>query len=140
MTAWNENPRFDFNFKNAHDLSQARDSSSEETIKRSLRYRLNSSDILIVLLGESTKNLFKFVRWEIEVATELSLPIIAVNLNGLRTIDSERCPAILRDNSSIHVSYNPGIINYAISDWPSHHKNYSAARQYKEVVYKNIGL
>ncbi len=140
MTAWNENPRFNFNFKNAHDLSQARDTSSEDTIKRSLRFRLNSSDILIVLLGESTKNLFKFVRWEIEVAIELGLPIIAVNLNGLRTIDSNRCPAILRDNSSIHVSYNSAIINFAISDWPKQCNNYNSARYYFESVYKSIGL
>ncbi|RZJ82274.1 MAG: molecular chaperone Tir [Chryseobacterium sp.] len=140
MTAWNSNPKFNFNFHNAHDLSQARDSSSEETIKRSLRYRLRSSDILIVLVGESTKNLYKFVRWEIEVAIELGLPIICINLNGSRYHDDDRCPAILRNRSSIHVSYNPAIINYAIANWPRIHLNHSEPRRFNHSVYSNLGL
>ena len=35
----------------------------------------------MVLVGEKTKNLYKFVRWEIELAIKLGLPIIVANLN-----------------------------------------------------------
>src|SRR5690606_37886572 len=124
MTAWNENTRFNFNFKNAHEITQARDSSTEETIKRSLRLRLRASDILIVLVGESTKNLYKYVRWEIEVAIELGLAIIVVNLNGKKQLDHERCPAILRNISAIHIPFGLAIIDYAIRTWPRHHRDY----------------
>lgn len=140
MTAWNANTKFDFNFENAHDITQSRDTSSEETIKRSLRTRLKASDVLIVLIGESTKNLFRYVRWEIEVAIELGLSIIAVNLNENRSLDEERCPAILKSTSAIHVSYNPAIINYAINFWPSMHTKFSSPKIYSESTYKNLGL
>lgn len=140
MTAWNANSRFVFNFNNAHDLTQSRDTSTEETIKRSLKTRLKASDTLIVLIGESTKNLYKFVRWEIEVAIELGLSIIAVNLNGLRDLDYERCPAILRNTSAIHVSFNPAIINHAINFWPPVHKNYNSPKIYSQETYNSLGL
>lgn len=140
MTAWNENTRFNFNFKNAHDITQARDSSTEETIKRSLRLRLKASDILIVLVGESTRNLYKYVRWEIEIAIELGIAIIVVNLNKKRIYDSDRCPPILSKKSAIHISYNPAIINHAIYDWPECHTNYNGPMKYREIVYKDLGI
>lgn len=140
MTAWNENTRFNFNFKNAHDITQARDSSTEETIKRSLRLRLNASDILIVLVGESTKNLYKYVRWEIEVAKELGMSIIVVNLNGQRQIDFNRCPPILRDVLAVHVSFNAAIINYALYNWPQYHTTNFTPHRYVDNVYTGLGL
>lgn len=145
MTAWNKNDKFDFSFKNAHDLTQSRDTSTEESIKASLRKRLNASDLLIVLVGEKTKNLYKFVRWEIEVAIEKEIPIIAVNLNKKKSIDNDRCPAILRDALAIHVPFAPKIVNYAIKNWPVEYatlkrKGYTGPYSYVEDVYKNLGL
>lgn len=145
MTAWHENEKFDFTFVNAHDLTSARDTSSEETIKRSLRARLNSSDILVVLIGESTKNLYRFVRWEIEVAIEKGLPIIAVNLNKKKTRDNDRCPPILRDALAIHVPFGHKIVDYAIRNWPSIHEDLkkngeTGARNFKDSLYTSLGL
>lgn len=145
MQAWHKNERFDFTFVNAHDITQARDSSSEETIKRSLRTRLNASDVLVVLIGESTKNLFKYVRWEIEVAVEKGLPIIAVNLNGKRKMDDVLCPLILKSNLAVHVPFSPRIVDYAIKNWPNSHKKYiaqgkSGAYVYNGSVYTGLGL
>ncbi len=45
MKAWKQNDNTDFNFHNAHDLKQSRDSSSEDSIKRSLRDRMNNSKV-----------------------------------------------------------------------------------------------
>jgi nucleoside 2-deoxyribosyltransferase len=144
MTAWHENEKFDFTFINAHDITQARDTSTEESIKASLRKRLNASDILIVLVGERTKNLYKFVRWEIEVAIEKGMPIIAVNLNKAKSRDNDRCPAILRDALAIHVPFSSKIVNYAIKNWPQQHATYrkvgdTGAYHYNESVYTNLG-
>lgn len=61
---------------------------SGESIKRQLRARFANSKDFIVLIGEKTKNLMRFVRWEMEVAMNLGLPIIAVNLNGSRQQDT----------------------------------------------------
>ena len=80
MQAWAENDKFEFDFLNAHDLNTARDDSQEESIKRQLRIRFANSRDIIVLIGEKTKNLRKFIPWEIEAAIRLDLPIVAVNL------------------------------------------------------------
>jgi MTH538 TIR-like domain (DUF1863) len=145
MQAWHKNERFDFTFSNAHDISQARDTSSEETIKRSLRTRLNASDIFVVLIGKSTQNLYKFVRWEIEVALSLKIPIIAVNLDGKKSINSDLCPPILRTELVVHVPFKPAIINYAIKNWPSSYRKHiqngdSGPHSYIDSVYTQLGL
>jgi hypothetical protein len=145
MQAWHANERFDFTFRNAHDITQARDTSTEETIKRSLRTRLNSSDVFIVLIGNSTRNLYKYVRWEIEVALDLEIPIIAVNLDGKKNMNENLCPPILRDELVVHVPFGLKIINYAIKNWPSTYRNLlrqgeNGPRYYLKIVYDELGL
>ena len=68
MTAWKSNENIDFNFYNAHDLNSARDTSTEESIKSQLRERMANAKQLVLLVGEKTKNLRKFIPWEIELA------------------------------------------------------------------------
>ena len=80
MKAWKQNDNSNFNFYDAHDLNTARDSSEEESIKRQLRVRFQNSKTFVII-GESTRYLYKFVRWEMEQALALDLPIIGVNLN-----------------------------------------------------------
>lgn len=117
MKAWKQNDNSDFDFYDAHDINTARDTSLEETIKNKLKIRLNNTKIFVILLGEHTKYLTKFVKWEIEEAIKMELPIIVVNLNGKRTIDSERLPLILKEKLSISISFNSKIMQYALEDW-----------------------
>ena len=145
MQAWDKNERFDFTFVNAHDITQARDTSTEETIKRSLRTRLKASDVLIVLVGESTRNLYKFVRWEIEVALEMELSIIVVNLDGKKSINNDLCPPILRNELAIHIPFAQKILGYAIRNWPSSSARHKAKGEtgpyhYNNSVYISLGL
>lgn len=92
MKGWKANDRIDFDFVDAHDLAPLTARAENETyIKNRLRARLEKSTQVIVLIGDNTKNLYKFVRWEIELALELGLPVIAVNLNRRRRMDDERC-------------------------------------------------
>lgn len=67
-----------FNFYNAHDLNTARDSSTEESIKAQLSERLRNSKVFVLLVGESTRYLRKYVLWEIEQALKRQMPIVAV--------------------------------------------------------------
>ena len=140
MRAWKKNNGTTFNFFDAHELNTARDTSLPESIKRQLRDRLGKSKLLVVLIGERTKYLYRFVRWEMEQALELDLPIIGVNLNGHRRQDEQRCPPVIRRELAIHVSFNPGILQYALEDWPRIHKllrqqNRSGAYYYPRRVY-----
>lgn len=144
MTAWSANDEIDFDFYNAHDLNSARDTSQEESIRRQLRERLANSKVLMVLIGEKTKFLTKFVKWEMEVALKLGLPIIGVNLNGSRKNDS-LCPPVIANELVIYVPFGAKIINHALKNWPAscanHKKNGdSGPYYYVESVYEDLGL
>ncbi len=145
MCAWKQNDNTNFNFINAHDINYARDSSQELSIKRQLRERLLNTKVMVVLVGEKTRYLYKFVRWEIEQALSLKLPIIAVNLNGQRRLDSERCPPIVREELVLHISFNSKIVQYALENWPNNHVKYMSdgekgAFHYREETYSRLGL
>ena len=145
MLAWKQNDNTDFQFYNAHDLNLLLPTSNEETIKRKLRERLRNTKVFIVLVGESTQYLYKFVRWEMEQALGLDIPIIAVNLNGKRQIDENRCPPIIRDELVVHVSFNTRIVQHALETWKTEYDNLkhdgkSSARNYSLEVYENLGL
>ncbi len=117
MQAWKKNNNTSFDFYDAHDLNNLMSYSSEETIKAKLAERLRSTKVFVLLVGDTTKNLYKFVRWEIEQAIKREIPIIVINLNGKKSKDSILCPAILNNELAIHVSFNQKIIEYAIDNW-----------------------
>lgn len=143
MKAWKENEHHDFDFHNAHEINSLREGSSEETIKKKLRERLQNTKVLIVLIGENTKNLYKYVRWEIEYAIEKDIPIIAVNLNGTKSKDSKLCPPILKSELAVHVHFGQKIINHALNNWTLSHTTYKKENKkgsyhYPEDVYTKL--
>jgi len=145
MQAWHQNDRSEFSFYNAHDINYARDSSLEASIKNQLRQRLLNSMVFVVLVGEKTRYLTKFVKWEMEQAISLGLPLIAVNLNGMRQMDVGRCPSTVRDQLCMHISFNPAVMQYALENWPGQHvremaANRSGAFFYGPEKYRELGL
>jgi hypothetical protein len=145
MQAWHQNDNTLFTFYNAHELNYARDSSQEASIKAQLRQRLLSTKVLVVLIGESTRYLYKFVKWEMEQALALDLPIIAVNLNGSRQQDVDRCPPVIRDELAVHISFNAKILQLALEDWPAKHvgclrDGKTGAYYYSAEQYARLGL
>lgn len=144
MKGWKQNENIEFDFQDAHDLNVITDRAAEDTVKRKLRERFSAAKQVVVLIGEQTKNLYKFVRWEMEVAQDLDLPIVAVNLNKMRSYDADLCPAILCDKYVVHVSFNAKIIQYALDNFPDEYARrdpYAKGnRSYNENVYKRLGL
>jgi hypothetical protein len=146
LTAWRDNDKIDFGLFDAHDLNKARDTSLTDSIKAQLRERLNNSKVMLLLVGESTKYLTRFVKWEIDYAHRIDLPIIVVNLNKKRSYDPNRCPAAVLDDNvyTVHISYERNIIKHALDNFPSEyrlHKNDGGAqRYYVASVYENLGL
>lgn len=144
LTAWATNSHNDFDLNNAHDLNKAYDSSSEESIKRQLRVRFDNSKLFIILIGEHTKNLRKFVQWEIETAIRLEIPIIAVNLNGKKLSDG-LMPTLLQNNLSLVIPYKEAAIKYAMENWPSadqthRKKGENTQYHYLDKVYSQLGI
>lgn len=145
MCAWHQNDGSPFFFNNAHELNFARDWSQEASIKRQLRERLLNTREFMVLVGQSTRYLTKFVRWEMEQALSLGLPIIAVNLNGLRQQDSQLCPPIIRNELAVHISFNAKIMQYALENWPTAASSLRAQSKagpyfYPSSIYAQLGL
>lgn len=144
MQAWKQNDGIEFNFNDAHDINNNYD-KSEESIKAALMERFRNTKVFVLLVGEHTKYLYRFVRWEIEQAIKRELPIIVVNLNGKRSCDSNLCPAIVKDELAIHIPFNSKILQYALENWPDSSQNHKANNEtgsyyYKENIYEKLGL
>lgn len=148
MKAWKHNTRdffSDFNFYDAHDTNSARDTSQEQSIKRQLSERFDNSRLFILLVGDSTRYLYKFVKWEIEQAISRHIPIIVVNLNGKRQLDPDKCPPILNSQTAIHISFNQKIIEHALNNWVTQLDSIKTQGKsgpffYNDNVYKSLGL
>lgn len=145
MRAWTQSDHTAFSFYDAHDLTQARDTSTEESIKRSLSQRLANTKVVISLIGEKTRYLYKFLKWELEQAIRMDLPIIGVNLSGRRSLDIDRCPPVIRGHLVVYVSFNAAIIQRALETWPAEYsrlrlEGLTGPRYYNDDVYTGLGL
>lgn len=145
MCGWKANGNVNFDFDNAHELNNLRDGSSEDTIKRKLRERMANSDMLIVVVGESTKNLYKYVRYEIEIALDRGMPIVVTYLNDSRTKDDDVCPPIIKNVLALHIPFRQAAIRWAMENWRSRHKTLkgqgeNSSRILTDETYKAIGL
>ena len=144
MQAWKQSDYTSFNFHDAHDLNTIFD-RSETSIKAGLQERFRNTKIFVLLVGEHTRYLYKFVRWEIEQAIKRELPCIVVNLNGKRQQDNNRCPSLIRDSFAVHISFNAKIMEYALDNWPQFHASEittikNEAYHYKASLYQSLGL
>jgi hypothetical protein len=142
MCGWNKNENIDFSFFDAHDIRTIKNSENETYIKEILRERLKNTKQSIVIIGANTKNLFKFVRWEIETCLKMGIPIVAANINNVRSMDGERCPAILRDTPTLHVSFKAKIIQKALDNFCDNFLEHKTKTNlyYPDSVYKSLGL
>jgi hypothetical protein len=127
MNGWKANKNIEFDYQDAHDLdnmtSRAQD---EQYVKSKLSERMRNSSAVVVLVGEKTKNLYKYVRWELELALELGLPIIVANLNKANRKDIGRCPAIIRDVCAVHIPYTLEALKHAMAKWPTEFRGFNA--------------
>ena len=147
MKAWKQSDNSNFNFYDAHELNNARDTSRPESIKRQLSKRMENSKVFVLLLGENTKYLTRFVKWEVEHALYLGLPIIVVNLNGNRNVDKERMPSWLKNELSLSCSFNQRILQYSLENWEYYHNSYkkdyvkrNESYMWGQEIYYNLGL
>ena len=92
-----------------------------------------------------TKYLYKYVRWEVELAKELDLPIIVINLNNKKSIDNSLCPPILRNANAIHIPFKLNAIKYSLDNFPSFYnyrrdKTKNTDYYWNDSVYNDLGI
>jgi hypothetical protein len=144
MKGWISRDHIDFNFYDAHDLKPLTQSASDETVYARLRERMANTKQAIVLIGDQTKTLRKFVPWELGLILKKQIPLIAVNLNGKRQRDPNLCPAIIRDEYVAHVSFRAKIVQYALDhflgEYAKRPSGAKGARFYNDSVYQRLGV
>lgn len=146
MKGWKALEHINFDFEDAHEEYPLTSNASDENyIKGKLRKRFANAFQVLILIGESTKNLYKYVRWELDVARDLGLPIIAVNLNGDRIQNNDTCPPIIRDTYTVHIPFKMKIIKYALDNFPPFFTKRTTDIMvggliYPDSVYKDLGL
>lgn len=139
LRSWNDSSYWSLNFTDAHDLTQARDSSLSCSIKASLRERLDASKTFVLIVGKSTKDLrsgscsycndysiysgcrrgysydFRsFINFECEKAVRDHLKIVV--LYNAASIDRSKCPDAVK-NIGTHVPMKKYRYEYGRYDW-----------------------
>ena len=121
MKAWKNNENIDFNFHDAHDINNITGRAQEAQIKKKLRERFKNAKQFVVIAGKNTKSNTTFVKWEIEIALALKLPIIVAYMNKSEKLDESVCPTALVDENCVHVPFSPKKIKHALDNFPNHY-------------------
>lgn len=145
----------EFNFINAHEkVSAVKDSSKEETIKASLRKRIQTSKNMLLLVGQTTRHDTDFVPYEITYAANIcKLPIIVCYTEFKQRIVNTvpfnlkmLWPKMLSDNinqdkvKTIHIPFKESIIQTAINQFTVGNQPRYSVTLYAENVYLQHGL
>lgn len=118
---WNDSNYWALHFVDAHELTQARDSSLYCSIKHSLSERLNASKKFVLIVGEHTDALTKgsckycsnynswtgrcthggyvdyrsYIDYECEQAYKAGMQVVVIY--NYASVQKSKCPGILRD-------------------------------------------
>ena len=141
MQTWSKTHNIDLEIINEQGLRDPYVGTSKEKLKQEIQ----SADVFVVLIGESTRFLRQAVHLEMEQALALDRPIIGVNLNGLRYKDVDRCPSIIKGELAVHISFNALILQKALETWPELHTSFrrdgkKGSYYYDEESYTKLGL
>ena len=152
LKAWHEHDDIDFKFINSHDkASVVRDSSQKETLRRSLRERLNNSKNMVLIIGPTTKNDTDWVPFEIAHAVDTcKLPIIAVYTGRESVLTpgqlSHLWPAafssrILNNTvRAIHIPFKQKVIDAAIRQFDYNRLPSAALNHYSLEAHRAFGI
>ena len=117
---WKEDGRLDFDFNDAHELTQSRDSSLQCSIKSSLKTRMDASKTFVLIVGNDTNSITKgscqycgsynswtcscargynvdyrsYIKYECDKAIEAGINIIVLYKSTI--VDKSKCPEAIR--------------------------------------------
>ena len=123
---WKNSDHWSFDFVDAHDLTQSRDSSLNCSIKASLKKRLDASKTFVLIVGEQTNALRSgscqycpsynswnyhcthgytvdyrsYIEYECEKAFEANLKIVVLYYST--SVNKDKCPSKLK-NTGTHI-------------------------------------
>ena len=153
MLAWRAKDGSAFPFFNSHEkVSAVRDTSQAETIKRSLRLRMDNSKNMVLIIGARTRFDTDFVPYEIGYAVDrCGIPIIATypgqgvirSPNNLRNLWPSALQSRIDNGKAkvIHIPFNRKAIEDAVEQFD---RNKAPAGgglgYYNDDAYREFGL
>lgn len=152
LKAWHVNDDMEFKFVNSHEkVSAVRDTSSQETIRKSLRARLDASKNMVLIIGKTTKNDTDFVPYEIAYAADnCKIPIICVytQYSSILNVESHRAewPIALKNridaNSvrALHIPFKQRVIDTAIRQFDFNKPPSTAKSYYTKDALISLGV
>jgi hypothetical protein len=152
LKAWHEHDKIEFRFVNSHEKVRAvRDSSTRETLRRSLMERLNNSRNMVLIIGPTTKLDTDWVPFEIGYAVDVcKIPIVAA-YTGYEWITRPRelsglwPPAFasrIQNGTvrSIHIPFKQKAIDDAINQFDHVHLPVSSLWFYSLEAHRSFGI
>lgn len=145
LKAWNLMKNRDFKMINSHEKgSRLRSWSQDETIKRTLRDRLDNSSRMLLLVSDRTRLDDDFVPYEIKYAIDnCKIPIIVSYISYKSRITNSipqnlynLLPNVLKDRlnnntaKTVHIPFRERILNEAIKQF-----SHSEMPQYTTTMY-----
>lgn len=134
-----------YEFFDGYEFYPLLDKVNDDDLKQQVLQKVSQADIVIVLMGPTTKSMRRYIRWQVEGAINLGKPIIVVNENNIRAVDFDKCPALIKKALTLHISFNEVILECALENWPSMHQGYVAKEKkgmfkFPTEVYTHLGL
>ena len=86
----------------------------------------------------------KYISWQVTYLANEKKPLVCVNTNGIRSVDSTFLPAKLKRGAlSLHIPLNKETFNMAIDNWPRFHEKFVAEGKngmfkFPESIYKQM--
>lgn len=108
---WNNSSKYGLSFSDAHDLTQARDTSLKCSIKRSLAYRMNESKTFVLIVGEQTKNLRAGSCYYCDSYNNYTCSCARGNSVDYQSYIDFECKKAVSDELEIIVFYNSTVVN-----------------------------
>lgn len=155
LKGWDSMKSKDFKFINSHEkVSACRDTSSKETIKRSLRERLQNSKNILLLVGNTTRFDTDFVPYELSYGIEeCKLPIICCYVKEDKRITGQfnekyknLLPKLLLEKinkeevRTIHIPFREEIILKSINEIDFQNPPMFFISFFKDSIYNNLGI
>ena len=108
---WNDSDKWALSFVDAHELTQARDTSLPCSIKRSLQERLEASKTFVLIVGENTNILTKGSCQYCSNYSSFSRQCLHGMTVDYRSFIQYECQKADRDGIKIVVLYNSTIVH-----------------------------
>ena len=145
MRRWEACKNINFQLFNIQGFRQLFQNFSENYIKQKIKERIFDAKQVVLLIGEKTHRLSKFIDWELNLVLEMDLPIIAVNLNDIQYLGKNLCPLVLKNKNVLFVSFQAMIIMYALENFPHFYSNIldktnKTDYYYGNDVYQELGI